>query len=71
MTNQTRICNICNQEKPYNPAEKRNSIASGFYGMRCWSCQRISQYGAQARYYNKKVAEAEAAKKREAAKGAV
>lgn len=39
----TKTCKECGEEKPYDPNEKQNSKASGFYGCQCWDCYRLSK----------------------------
>jgi hypothetical protein len=33
-----RLCQLCNEDKAWDEAAKKNSKASGFYGLSCWSC---------------------------------
>lgn len=33
-----RLCKECNQLKPYEPTQRRQSKASGFMGNICWNC---------------------------------
>ena len=36
-----RTCKVCTQEKPYDPAAKRESPAMGFIGYTCYACHRL------------------------------
>lgn len=41
-----RYCNYCGCAKPFNPAAKKWSKASGFMGARCWDCARLEKVRA-------------------------
>ena len=53
----TKFCIYCGCDKPFDPTQKRWSKASGFFGGRCWDCQKETVRKATKAYYAKKKVE--------------
>jgi hypothetical protein len=41
----TKRCKTCGLEKPFDPAKKKGSKASGFMGAKCWGCFLVENLG--------------------------